>query len=133
MLLEYSWFLFVCLFACFFNFGYLSVIVLLVLSAAGIVILVSFVCPLVDGDKRLMQASWWKGLAVGKPGSCSGGQGYAQFSPVQPLSHIQLSATSWSATHQASLSIINTQSLLTLMSIKWVILSHPVIPFSSCL
>ena len=47
--------LFVFLFV--FNFGYLSVIVLLVLSAAGIVILVSFVCPLVDGDKRLMQAS----------------------------------------------------------------------------
>ena len=53
----YSCFFFVCLFVCFFNFGYLSVIVLLVLSAAGIVILVSFVCPLVDGDKRLMQAS----------------------------------------------------------------------------
>ena len=61
------------------------------------------VCPLIDEDKRLVQASWWEGLAVGEPGSCSGGQGCAQFSSVQPLSHIQLSATPWSATHQASL------------------------------
>ena len=29
-------------------------------------------------DKMLVQASWWEGLAVGKTGSCSGGQGYAQ-------------------------------------------------------
>ena len=105
----------------------------LVLSAAEIVVLVSFVCPLVDEDKRLVKASWWEGLAVGKPRSCSGGQGCAHFSSVRPLSHIHLSATPWSAIHQASLSIINTQSLLTLMSIKSVMLPHPVVPFSFCL
>ena len=27
------------------------------------------VCPLMDEDKRLVQASWWEGLAVGKTGS----------------------------------------------------------------
>ena len=32
-----------------------------------------------DEDKRLVQAFWLKGLAVGKPGgSYSGGQGHAQ-------------------------------------------------------
>ena len=37
-----------------------------------------------DGVKRLVQVSWWEGLAVGKPGSCSGGQGHAQyiFNPI---------------------------------------------------
>ena len=32
------------------------------------------VCPLMDEDKRLMEASRWEGLVVGKTGSCSGGQ-----------------------------------------------------------
>ena len=36
------------------------------------------VCPLMDEDKRLVEASLWEGLAVGKTGSCSGGQGHAQ-------------------------------------------------------
>ena len=30
------------------------------------------VCPLMGEDKRLMEASWCEGLAVGKTGSCSG-------------------------------------------------------------
>ena len=38
----------------------------------------SSVCPLVDEVKRLVQASWWKGLVVGKTESCSGGQSHAQ-------------------------------------------------------
>ena len=39
---------------------------------------------LMPEDKRLVQASLWEGLAVGKTGSCSGGQGHAQqiFNPV---------------------------------------------------
>ena len=37
------------------------------------------VCPLMDEVKRLVQASLWEGLAVGKTGSYSGGQGHAQF------------------------------------------------------
>ena len=53
------------------------------------------------------------------------------FSSVQSLSHVQLFATPWTAAHQASLSITNTQSLLRLMSIELVmpsnhlILCHP--------
>ena len=36
------------------------------------------VCPLMDADKRPVQASWWEGPAVGKTGFCFGGQGHAQ-------------------------------------------------------
>ena len=48
------------------------------IAFAGIAILASSVCPLVDEVKRLVQASGWEGLEVGKTGSCSGGQGCAQ-------------------------------------------------------
>ena len=41
-----------------------------------------------------------------------------QFSSVQLLSHVRLFETPWTAAHQASLSITNSQSLLKLMSIK---------------
>ena len=50
---------------------------------------------------------------------------------VQSLSHVQLFATAWTATHQASLSITNSRSLLRFMSIESVmpsnhlILCHP--------
>ena len=50
-----------------------------------------------------------------------------QFSSVQLLSHVQLFATPWTATHQASLSITNSQSLLKLMSIKSVMPSSHLI------
>ena len=40
-----------------------------------------------------------------------------QFSSVQSLSRVQLFATPWTAAHQASLSITNSQNLLKLMSI----------------
>ena len=43
-----------------------------------------------------------------------------QFSSVQLLSHVWLFATPWSAAHQASLSITNSQSLPKLMSIESV-------------
>ena len=37
-----------------------------------------------DEDKRLVQVSWWEGLAVWKTGTCSGGQGHPQsiFNPI---------------------------------------------------
>ena len=60
-----------------------------------------------------------------------------QFSSVQSLSCIQLFATPWPAACQASLSIINSQSLLKLMSIALVmpsnhlILCHPLLLLSS--
>ena len=56
-----------------------------------------------------------------------------QFSSVQSLNHVWLFATPWTATHQASLSITNSWSLLKLMSIELVmpfnclILCHPLL------
>ena len=54
-------------------------------------------------------------------------------SSVQSLSHVRLFVTPWTAAHQASLSITNSQSLLKLMSIESVmpsnhlILCHPLL------
>ena len=50
-----------------------------------------------------------------------------QFSSVQSLSHVQLLATPWTAAHQTSLSITNSQSLLRLMFIELVISSSHLI------
>ena len=36
-----------------------------------------------DEDKRLVHASYWEGLAVGKTGSCSGGQSHLSKSLTQ--------------------------------------------------
>ena len=52
----------------------------------------------------------------------------AQFSSVQSLSHVRLFATPWTATHQVSLFITNSQSLLKLISIELVIPSNHLIP-----
>ena len=60
-------------------------------------------------------------------------QGSVQFSSVQLLSRVQLFATPWTAAHQASLSITNSQSLPKPMSIEAVmpsnhlILCHPLL------
>ena len=60
-------------------------------------------------------------------------------SSVQSVSHVWLSGTPWTAAHQASLSITNSQSLLKLMSIKSVmpmnhlILHHPLLLLPSIL
>ena len=48
-------------------------------------------------------------------------------SSVQSLSHVRLSATPWTAAHQASLSITNSRSLLKLLSIESVIPSNHLI------
>ena len=58
------------------------------------------------------------------------------YSSVQPLSHVQLFATPWTAPCQASLSITNSWSLLKLMSIESVMhltISSSVVSFSSYL
>ena len=47
-----------------------------------------------------------------------------QFSSVQLLNCVRLFATPWTAAHQASLSITNSQSLLKLMSIESIMLSN---------
>ena len=49
------------------------------------------------------------------------------FSSFQSLSRVWIVATPWTAAHQASLSITNTQSLLKLMSIKLVMPSNHLI------
>ena len=60
-------------------------------------------------------------------------------SSVQSLSHVRLFATLWNAARQASLFIINSQSLIKLMSIKsmmpsnHLILSHPLLLLPSIL
>ena len=48
-------------------------------------------------------------------------------SSVQSLSHVQLFATPWTAAHQASLPITNSQSLFELMSIESVMPSNHLI------
>ena len=50
-----------------------------------------------------------------------------QFNSVQSLSRVQLFTTLWTAAHQASLSITNSQSLLKLMSIELVMPSNHLI------
>ena len=58
------------------------------------------------------------------------------FSSVQSLSRVRLFATPWTAACQASLSITNSRSSLTLMSIEWVmpsshlILCHSLLPLA---
>ena len=52
-------------------------------GSCGIVVLASSVCPLMDEDKRLVQASWWEGLAVQKTGSCSTGRTMPSKSLIQ--------------------------------------------------
>ena len=49
------------------------------------------------------------------------------FSSVQSLCHVRLFVTPWTAAHQASLSITNSRSLLTLMSIELVMPSNHLI------
>ena len=57
----------------------------------------------------------------------------SQFSSVQSLSRVRLSATPWTAARQASLSITNSWSLLKLLSVESVmpsnhlILCHPLL------
>ena len=59
---------------------------------------------------------------------------WMKLSSVQSFSHVLLFVTPWSAPHQASLFITNSQSLLKLMSIESVmtsshlILCHPLLP-----
>ena len=56
-------------------------------------------------------------------------RGLVQFSSVQfsSLSHVQLFLTPWTAAHQVSLSVTNSQSLLKLMSIELVMPSSHLI------
>ena len=59
--------------------------------------------------------------------------GWTSINSVQSLSHVQLFPTPWTAAHQASLSITNSQSLLKLMPIEsvmpsnYLIFCHPLL------
>ena len=50
-----------------------------------------------------------------------------QFNSVQSLRHVQLFATAWTAAYQASLSITNSQNILTVTSIELVMPSNHLI------
>ena len=58
----------------------------------------------------------------------AGFQGYTfSFSSIQSLSHVPLFVTTWTAAHQASLSITNSQNLPQLISIESVMPSNHLI------
>ena len=79
----------------------------------------------------------WSGVPLPSPKLCTKDYirtmypAWEQFllseSEVQSLSRVWLFATPWTAVHQASLSITNSQSLLKLMSIESVMLSNDLI------
>ena len=77
-----------------------------------------------DSEQRWLLSSTWKEQWDAKE---------IQFSSVQSVSRVQLSATPWTAACQAFLSITNSQNLLKLMSIELVmpsnhlILCHPLL------
>ena len=83
-------------------------------------LLVSYLCHPQAVTWDPLSLPCWAGISV-------------QFSSVQLLSHLWLFATPWTAAHQASLSITNSQSLLKLMLIESVmpsnhlILCHPLL------
>jgi len=68
-----------------------------------------------------LAALWWSRWGQWE------GERKAQFSSVQSLGHVPLFATPWIAAHQASLSIINSQSSLKLRSMKSVMPSSHLI------
>ena len=77
---------------------------------------------------------WWRGDSEGwNRKKKSSKWGLSQFSSVQSLSRVQLFATPWTTARQASLSITNSWSPLTPMSIELVmpfnhlILCHPLL------
>ena len=83
------------------------------------------VWSLMEKDKRLMECSEWERLTEGETGSCSDGQGHAQFSSV--AQSCPTVCNSWAAAYQASLSITNSQSLFKLMPSNHLILCCPLL------
>ena len=77
----------------------------------------------------LLLSYWGFSFALGCGVSFFGGIRFSsvQFISVQSLSYVQLFAIPWTAACQASLSIINSQSLLKLMSIELVMPSNQLI------
>ena len=77
------------------------------------------------GQKVNLDFSIRRCSRFGQPGVCTILK-YA-LSSVQPLSHVQLFATPWTAAWRASLSFTISQSLLKLISIEWVMPSNQLI------
>ena len=77
-------------------------------------------CPLVSISERLYSSL--KTFKLTFTSSLAYPQ--TQFSSVQPLSHVGLFATLWTAAYQVSHSITNSQSLLKLMPIRSVMPSN---------
>ena len=82
-------------------------------------------CGFNTWDRKITWRRKWQHTPVFLPRKSHGQRslvGYSpdQFSSVQSLSHVRLSATPWITARQASLSITNAQSPLKLMSIESV-------------
>ena len=99
-----------------------------------------------SGRGKIPWSRKWKPTPVLLPGKSHGQRSLVGYSPwgseldmtkqlssIQSLSRVQLSATSWTAARQPSVSITNSRSLLKLMSIESVtpsnhlILCHPLL------
>ena len=83
----------------------------------------------------ILQARIWSGLPFPSPGQVMISS--VQFSSVQSLSHVRLFVTPWTAAHQASLSITNSQSspkptsIQLVMPCNHLILCHPLLFLAS--
>ena len=78
----------------------------------------------IPGSGRFPWRREWPPTPVFLPGEFYGQRSMVGYTPVQLLSRIRLFATLWTAACQASLFIINSQSLLKLMSVESVIPSN---------
>ena len=85
--------------------------------------------PFLPADLNLGETLW--SLLYKKSPHVHEGSTFMTLSSVQSLSCVQLFVTSQTAARQASLSIINSWSLLRLMSIELVMPSNHLIPLSS--
>ena len=74
----------------------------------SVVVVFSLSAPLMEKDKRLMEASWWERLTEGEIGSCSNGWGHAQ----QIL--IRFSVDGWSCVPSLLFQSSSVQSCLIL-------------------
>ena len=103
----------------------------------GVPLLVEVACPLLFKEMSLpWKALWWPHSGQ-KP--CKGSfillkthhsyplLSLKQFSSVKLLTRVRLFVTTWTAAHQASLSITNSWSVLKLMSIESVVPSNHLI------
>ena len=80
--------------------------------------LLTSICEWITASKWNLNLNYI-GLDLGVDTKC-----ISSYQSVQSLSHVRLFATTWTAAHQASLSIIYSQSLLKLMPVESVMPSN---------